>query len=243
MLKKYAQNKNTRIEYLINESISEKYPFVMSMGIWEPAFRAECILSTIKDRKAFALSYRGRGGSDAPENGYDWRDHATDLHAVLANEKIEAAVFLGFSKGVSYLLGYLKDNINKAKGLILVDFPAIHAGPVVGYADYWDSMVYLGERLGDHIKRKTLDGIERESTYMEFYDVIARLQCPIVIFRGTKEYAKIASNLTKDDINKYTEANSSTNIVDFSNSGHMIFDDECDKAVDAIHRFIMDNNL
>lgn len=243
MVRKYAPNNGIRIEYLTNEIASDKHPFVMSMGIWEPAFRAECVLGTIRDRKALALSYRGRGNSDAPAKGYDWSDHATDLSCVMAEEGINSAVFFGFSKGVSYLLAYLKNNPDKAKGLILVDFPAIHTGPVSGYADYWDSMIYRGEKLGNHIKRIALEGIERESTYMEFYDVISSLKCPIAVFRGAKADAAIASNLSEQDVEKYIDANASVQVVDFLNSGHMILDDECEKAVRAVHQFISNNNL
>lgn len=243
MVRKYALNNDMKIEYLTNEITSGKYPFVMSMGIWEPAFRAECVLGAIKDRKALALSYRGRGGSDAPAKGYDWSDHATDLNCVMVNERIDSALFFGFSKGVSYLLAYLKSNPDKAKGLILVDFPAIHTGPVAGYADYWDSMVYRGEKLGNHIRRTALEGIERESTYMEFYDIISNLRCPITIFRGVKGDAAIASNLSEQDIQRYIDANPSVQVVDFFGSGHMILDDECDKVVTAVLQFILDHSL
>ncbi len=243
MEQKWAVNGGNRLEYLTNGRKTGKLPFVMSMGIWEPAARAGKVLEALDDRLALALSYRGRGGSEAPESGYDWRDHASDLEAVMRAEAIEAAVFLGFSKGVSYLLGYLKQNLHKAKGLILVDFPAIHAAAEKGYADFWDSRVYQGKRLGDFIQRRALEGIESESTYTEFYDLIAAAACPIAVFRGMKAEAAIPSNLTDSDMQRYLQANPGVESVDFTDSGHMLFDDEGEKLLCSIRAFLKGHDL
>jgi hypothetical protein len=41
---------------------------------------------------------------------FDWKHHAAGLACVLQNKLTNKPVFLGFSKGVYYMLGYLLEN-------------------------------------------------------------------------------------------------------------------------------------
>lgn len=238
MERRVVQNGDGCIEYFVKEGPEGTFPLVVSMGNWEPAHRSFPLLAGVNDRKCVALSYRGRGGSSTPTTGWDWRDHATDLAAVVAQEKLEKAVFLAFSKGVSYTLGYLATNPKKAAGLILIDYPAIHDPSVEGYATFWHSMVYKGIRLGDHVRYEALAGIEKESTKEDFFDLIAHLECPVRVFVGRNHQAAIPSNLTDQDLNRYRAAGKHVDVVPFLQSGHMVLDDEPDRAAEEVRRFL-----
>jgi pimeloyl-ACP methyl ester carboxylesterase len=228
------------IEYYSNGVNNDRTPLLISMGNWEPAFRGFPLLNRIEDRPCFVLSYRGRGKSSSPGHGYDWQDHALDLQAVVNDCRLDKCVFLAFSKGVSYTLGFLTANAGIAAGLILIDYPAIHCESTPGYARYWHDLVYKTYALKDHVSLTALAGIEKESTYKDFFPLIAALKCPITLFVGTDQNAKIASNVSKDDIEKFKKANPRIKIVEFPGSGHMIFDDELDKAVLEIKKAIKD---
>ncbi len=52
--------------------------------------------------------FRGRGESTSPDTGYDWHHHGDDLSEVINKLGIDTAIFICFSKGVSYTLGYLE---------------------------------------------------------------------------------------------------------------------------------------
>jgi len=226
------------IEYFSNEVASDKTPVIVSMGNWEPAFRAFPILRGIKDRTAYALSYRGRGGSDSPKTGYDWKDHASDLASVIADAGLEKAYFVAFSRGVSYTLGYLNDHPDSAKGLILVDYPAQHSQVSKGYAQFWATLRYREYKLSEHISAIALDGIERESTAMDFYPLIAKAKFPISVFAGRNRQAPIESNLSDQDATRYLAANERIELIGFEHSGHMIFDDEAEKAMLTINTLL-----
>ena len=239
---KVMTSDKVEIEYYTNEIANNKTPVIVSMGNWEPAFRGFPILDAVTDRLCVVLSYRGRGKSSAPERGYDWKDHAKDIRAVVEKSEIKRAIFVSFSKGVSYSLSYIREKPEIASGLILVDYPAIHCLSQEGYAGYWYNLKYMNYEIKEYIQRKALEGIERESTYMDFFPLIHDLKCPIMLFVGRKEDAPIRSNLEKADIEKYLESNNEVRIVEFMNSGHMIFDDEPQKAIDTILRFIKEND-
>lgn len=215
-----------------------RIPAVISMGNWEPAFRAFGLMLAIRGRSAYALSYRGRGGSPAPDRGFDWADHAADLKALVDHYRIERAAFIAFSKGVSYTLGYLEANASRAAGLVLIDYPAIHCESASGYAEQWHSRVYRGYRLSDHVDKRALEGIERESTFKDFLPLISRLDCPILVCRGTDGQNPIASNLGDEDIANYRRASARVETIEFGKSGHMIFDDEPERLYAEISRFL-----
>jgi hypothetical protein len=226
------------IEYYSNEVKSKKTPVIISMGNWEPAFRGLQLLNTINDRLCFVLSYRGRGRSFVPQIGWDWKDHVKDLELVFESEKLGNAVFIAFSKGVSYTLGFLEKKSEIAEGLIIIDYPAIHTVAEKGYAEFWHQMYYNGFYLKDHINRAALEGIEKESTEKEFYDTIKLLKCPITVFVGRDQKSERPSNLNENDINKLKEANAEIKFINFEKSGHMILDEEFEKASKEIRIFL-----
>ena len=239
LTRKTANNNGTEIEYYMSNQVNEKATLIISMGVWEPAFRALPLITRLIGRHCIVLSYRGRGGSSTPKSGFNWHHHASDLACVLKNEATNKPIFLGFSKGVSYMLGYLSANPEVANGIIIIDFPAIHTKSEKGSAEFWKNRIYNGFRLSNNITTHTLEGIESESTYKEFYQDFNRIKCPICVFRGKDSESDIPSNLTDDDILKYKTSIKELEIIDFNYSGHMILDEELGKACRYI-RHVLD---
>lgn len=238
LTKKIINNNGIEIEYYVSNQVNDKTTLVLSMGIWEPASRALPLITRLTGRHCIVLSYRGRGGSSTPKSGFDWNHHASDLACVLENESVNKPVFLGFSKGVSYMLGYLSSNMKRVHGIIIIDYPAVHTKSEKGYAELWNNMVYNGVRLGNYINVHALEGIENESTYRSFYQDLSKMTCPVWVFRGTSSEADIPSNLTDEDILKYKSSVKELEIVDFKYSGHMILDEELGKACNYIKRIL-----
>jgi pimeloyl-ACP methyl ester carboxylesterase len=238
--KKIANNDGVEIEYYVSNQVNSKPTLIISMGIWEPAFRAFPLIERLIGTHCIVLSYRGRGGSSSPKTGYDWKDHALDLACVLQTEPINTPIFLGFSKGVSYMLGYLSMHPYLAKGIIIIDYPGIHLKPNEGFAKTWWNMRYNGLKLGDYITEEALVGIERESSQKEFYNIFKEVICPVWVFRGRSSESSIPSNLTEEDIERYVRSVKILEVVDFHDSGHMILDDELSKS-STIIRNIIDN--
>ena len=234
LIKKAINNNGTEIEYYVSNQVNDNATLIISMGVWEPASRALPLIQRLTERHCIALSYRGRGGSSTPMSGFDWQPHATDLASILEHESVNKPVFLGFSKGVSYMLGYLSSNHELAEGIIIIDYPAIHIKAEKGYGKFWSNMIYNGFRLNNYVTAHTLEGIESESTHKEFYKDLSKVKCPIWVFRGTDSESTIPSNVTDDDMLKYKSSIKNLEVVDFKYSGHMILDEELGKACSAI---------
>ena len=95
-----------------------------------------------------------------------------------------------------------------------------------------------GFKLADFVNIHALEGIERESTYKEFFSIFNEIKCPVWVFRGTDTESDIPSNLTEDDLQKYKASIKDLEIVDFTFSGHMILDEELGKAANHIRRIL-----
>jgi len=238
LVRKTVNNNGTEIEYYMSNQVNGKSTLILSMGIWEPAVRALPLIARLTGRHCIALSYRGRGGSSTPKSGFDWNHHMSDLACVLENESTSKPVFLGFSKGVSYMLGYLSANLEIAHGIIIIDYPAIHSKLEEGAAKFWGNMIYNGFKLDNYVTTHTLEGIENESTYKEFYNDLNKMECPVWVFRGKDSGSVIPSNLTNDDILKYKSSIKELEIVDFKYSGHMVLDEELGKAASHTRRIL-----
>ena len=234
LIRKIVNNNGTDIEYYVSNEVNKKPTLIISMGIWESADRALPLITRLTGRHCIVLSYRGRGKSSTPKSGFDWNDHISDIDCVIKNEKINKPVFLGFSKGVSYMLGYLSINLEIAHGIIIIDYPAIHSKLEKGAARFWANMIYNGFKLDNYVTLRTLEGIETESTYKEFYNDLNKMKSPVWVFRGTDQEADISSNLVSEDILKYEQSVSKLEVVDFNYSGHMILDEELGKATKCI---------
>lgn len=238
LIRKTVNNNGTEIEYYMSNQVNSKSTLILSMGIWEPAVRALPLITRLAGRHCIALSYRGRGGSSTPKSGFDWNHHMSDLACVIKNEQTNRPVFLGFSKGVSYMLGYLSANLELAHGVIIIDYPAIHSKLEKGAAEFWGNMIFNGFKLDNYVNTHALEGIENESTYKEFFSIFNKIKCPVWVFRGTDTESDIPSNLTDDDILKYKSSIKKLEIVDFKFSGHMILDEELGKAACHIRRIL-----
>lgn len=235
LMRKTVENNGAEIEYYVSNQVNNKATLIISLGVWEPAARAFPLISRLIGTHCIVLSYRGRGKSNTPISGYDWTHHASDLSAVLEKEPVNKPVFLGFSKGVSYMLGYISANLDKPKGIIIIDYPALHSKAEKGYAEFWSNTEYNGFKMGNYITLSALKGIEKESSYKEFYQALRKVNCPVWIFRGTATETNIPSNLTQEDILNYKACIKKLEIIDFNFSGHMILDEELGKACKHIN--------
>lgn len=81
-------------------------------------------------------------------------------------------------------------------------------------------MVYNGNCLHNYVNAHTLEGMELESTYKEFYNIFQKKCSPVWLFRGTDTELDIPSNLTDKDILNYKFSIKEFDIIDFRYSGY-----------------------
>ncbi|MBT2760598.1 alpha/beta hydrolase, partial [Paenibacillus sp. ISL-20] len=91
-------------------------PLLICPGLSETAEEYQDLLEYLMPRRCIVLSFRGRGQSGTPPNGYDLKDHVTDIESVVKSTGITPFHLYAFSRGVSYALEYTRlhpDQIGK----------------------------------------------------------------------------------------------------------------------------------
>jgi pimeloyl-ACP methyl ester carboxylesterase len=230
---KFINNSGVAIHYLDNEKESSKLPFVIVPGLSESADDYIDIMGKFSDRRCIAITLRGRGKSDAPETGYTIEDHISDIESVVNLLGLEKCVMLGFSRGVSYSLGFTLRNLPKVEGLILGDYGAYQSYLPPEWVDMFSSQPpWRGKSLSERMRQHALIGLQRESELIEFWDELPKIENPVLVIRGAQN-----GLLSESDSNRYLELLTNCEIVTFQDSGHNIFDPSIENFVTASKEF------
>lgn len=205
-------------------------------GIWEPAERAIPIHNL--ELHVVSFSFRGRGLSSTPEHGYDLVDHLSDIRRVVKACKLDDYCVLGFSRGAAYTLGWYFAKESQISGLILVDQAPIHRKIPHESLDFWCNMVYQGIPVANYMRTAAFKGLSNDANEHDFTPELALIECPVRLFVATSTQSKMPSGLNADTRALYSENVKNISFVEFANSGHMIPDEETDKYLEEIERFI-----
>lgn len=215
----WARNGDVRIHYYDSSSScnqeTDGLPLVLCPGLSETAEEYLDLLQALLPRRTILLSFRGRGGSDTPMQGYDLDDHIGDLEAVIAEARLSTFHLMGNSRGAAYALGYALRQPAKVRSLIVGDYPPEHRS----MSETWPRS-YIYDYLipsGRHslIREQAVYGIQRNSTQVELK---GNLAMPLMVARGGLS----DSMLSEADVGRYRAM--SKRLVErvYEQSGHAI---------------------
>lgn len=231
-----VDNKGIKIHYIENEVRNNKTAVLICPGLSESAEDYVNIINSLSDRRCIALSFRGRGKSDSPYKGYTLEHHIEDIISVVSELRINQFCIMGYSRGVSYVLGYSILNSNLLKGLILGEYPAEHKEMPIGWAR--DEMEFYNAHCDCiSIEYKVLKGIEDESNQVYFDKELSKIDCPFLLLKGEKQ----ETLLSREDIVNYIKnINSrSIRIEKFKNAGHDIKSDDFKGLIKVLNEFLI----
>ncbi|SFA71765.1 MULTISPECIES: alpha/beta fold hydrolase [unclassified Bacillus (in: firmicutes)] len=237
----WISNKGTYIHFIDNNDLktNEELPFIIVPGLSESAEDYIPLMKLLSPRRCIAITLRGRGHSDSPQEGYMLEDHISDIESVITYLKLDEFALMGFSRGVSYTLGYAFTNLKSIKGLVLGDYPAIHSQLPEGWVEYFSTLPpWRGKALSDRMKVHSLYGLQKESEQILFWDKLNSIHCPVLVIRGGKE----GSALSEDHARKYLEEIPDAKLVVFQDSAHNIFEPDMSKVVDTLQQFLKSLN-
>jgi pimeloyl-ACP methyl ester carboxylesterase len=226
----WVNNKGVNIHYLDSSNgMDHKAPLIICHGLSESAEDYIELMRHLAPRRCIALTFRGRGKSSCPEQGYSLEAHVSDIEAVINHLGLESFYLMGYSRGVSYTLGYATANYDKLKGLIIEEYPALHRKMYKGWAEE-----FLEAFPNTSLKRTAALGIELESEQVDFSSLLHRIKCPAMIMRGMRK----SSLLTDEAVEVYLKNITDCRVVNFENAGHDIQTHEKDKFLNTISTFL-----
>ncbi|MDQ8735326.1 alpha/beta hydrolase [Paenibacillus sp. LHD-38] len=228
-----VNNQDVQIHYLDTkpESDLQLTPMVICPGLSETAEEYEDLLTFLLPRRAIVLSFRGRGNSDTPQMHYDLEDHLSDLAAVIQDASIDCFHLMGYSRGVSYALGYAQLHVNRLTSLIVEDYPPEHKQMSPEWAEDYISNYLVPSGRVNNISPEAVRGIQRESTQLELE---AKLSLPTLVLYGLQE----GSLLKETDLSKYKQLFSDITVRPFVQSGHNIRGTEKSRLYESIKHFL-----
>ncbi|ERI08541.1 alpha/beta fold hydrolase [Aneurinibacillus aneurinilyticus] len=230
-------NQGIKLHYLdSNPNNKDHVPLLICPGLSEPAENYVPLLSSLPTRRGIALSFRGRGKSDSPQKGYSLENHISDLESLVQHLGIKTFYLMGYSRGVSYALGYALQYPKCVKGLLLAEYPAEHKKMPEGWADEYLAS-YWGDTQGSSLlQAHVVKGIQKESKQIDFWGELDKIECPTIIMRGTEE----ESLLSDEEIARYRACLQSvpSHIEVFEGAGHTIKDSHHEKFVGVVEQFL-----
>ena len=237
-LKNYFVNNDGNLIHVIESGVrkSDAPSILIVGGIWDSAERAIPVHNL--DRHVVSFSFRGRGLSSMPEKGYTLEDHLTDIEKVVDASGLTHYCVVGFSRGAAYTLGWYFKNSKNIMGLILVDQAPIHRQIPEKSLEFWCNMNYRGVPVKNYMRNEAFEGLSKEAIEHDFTDELESITVPVRVFYGTSTKTDISSNLPSEVIETYRKRIKKIDFVAFENSGHMIPDDEPEKYVAEIERFV-----
>ena len=194
----FIDNAGVRIHALTNEVDDTTLPPVVVVpGMGESAEEYAWLLSELGNRRVVIVDVRGRGQSDAPEQGYRWEDHYGDLAAMVEACALDRPVFVAFSRGSSYAMGYALSHPGVLRGLVIGDYWARHVGLPSAFGERQLAVVLRGVPMSERMPVHAVHGVVRESREVPLWDRVRELECPVLIIRGGRRSVIVTDDLAE----------------------------------------------
>jgi pimeloyl-ACP methyl ester carboxylesterase len=226
----WVKNQKVRLHYLDSnpDDPGILLPIIFIPGALASAEVYITEIIALQPRRCIALSLRGRGKSDAPESGYSFDHHVSDIMALMKEIGLKRFCLMAYSMGVPFAIGYAIHNPNPLSGLILGDYPARYPA----FPPEWVEKELL--KYPHRIKKEVVCAIQRESEEVSLWDSLKFIQCPALILRGGKP----GSLLRVEAVEMYRQYISNAKTVVFQDSGHELWEPDFDRFIFTIKEFL-----
>ena len=194
------------------------------------------VMTSLAPRGCVSLSLRGRGKSDAPETGYAFDNHVDDIEAVIDSLDLGGFCLMGFSRGVTYGLGYTSRHLERVKGLILIDFPARYHPFPPSFIQEFLSTSHGGKLGAELLQPRVAWALQREGLDVPLWDVLSRVEFPVLFLHGGQKESLIASSA----VERYRQVIRNGRVVKFEDSGHDLREPDYDRFVNTVEAFLSD---
>ena len=225
----WVANKGVRLHYLdCNPEVTGFVPIVLVPGALASAEVYETEIAALVPRRCIAVTLRGRGQSDAPETGYSFEDHVSDIEAIISQLGLNRFCLMAYSMGVPFAIAYASHHSQSLAGLVIADYPASY--PALGREWVEQTLSVVPPRARPHVIR----ALQRESAEVLLWDSLNRIECPVLILRGGRS----DSLLTAEQAKMYRQRLRNVEVVVFEESGHELWKPDYDKFIGTIRGFL-----
>lgn len=217
-----------------NAESKEMIPLVIIPGLSEFAEDYLHIMERFAPRHCVVITLRGRGKSDSPSSGYTLEDHISDIQAAIQQLQLTEFILLGYSRGVAYTIGYALENTALLKGLIIGDYPAVHAHLRDGWVDFITSTPpWRGKKMLERMSREALESLQKESVNAAFWEELSRITCPTLIIQAGRD-----TPLSPEAMQMYKKKWPDAEIVVFEHFDHNLFEPNAETFIETVDHYM-----
>lgn len=170
----WAFSGKVRIHYLDSDPAERaaEVPLLLIPGMLGSGEDYLVDMKSLAPRRCISVSLRGRGNSDAPEQGYSFEDHIVDVEAVVNATGLSGFCTLGHSVGVSYAIGYAFRHPDSLQGLVLLDYPACYPA----FGPKWVDRAL--STISDQTRAPAMLALQRESVEVPLWQSWSESSAP-----------------------------------------------------------------
>ncbi len=183
-------------------------------------------IQNLAPRRCIAISLRGCGKSDAPDRGYAFQDHVSDIRSVINESRLNSYCLVAYSMGVPFAIEQVATDATRAKGLVIGDY----AARLPAIKPEWVEQSL--QRPGAN--RKAILGLQRESTEIILRERLLGIECSVLVIRGGKP----GSLLSNENADLYRQKLRDVVVVEFEDSDHRIFEPSYERYIGTIKDFL-----
>ncbi|WP_284240203.1 alpha/beta fold hydrolase [Paenibacillus glycanilyticus] len=233
----YAMNGEVGIHYFDSMAGADEKlaPVVVCPGLSETAEEYVDLLQELAPRRCILLSFRGRGKSDTPKSGYNLAEHVADIEAVIESAGLTDFHLFGFSRGVSYALGFAHKHSTAVRSLIVGDYPPEHRSMPDGWAEDYIHNYLIPFNRTANIRQDAVWGIQRESMFIPLNQT---LPMPLFVGRGQLE----GSLIDDTHMNLYRQMSTAIQEKQYARSGHALESGDKKAFYRDVNQFIGDQD-
>jgi pimeloyl-ACP methyl ester carboxylesterase len=126
-LKTITLSNNITLEYA-EQGYTGGTPVIFLHGYTDSWHSYETVLPLLPESiRAFALTQRGHGDSDKPDEGYNPKDFANDVALFIKQKKLNKVIIVGHSLGGLVAQRFVLDNPQLCKGVVIISSDASFA--------------------------------------------------------------------------------------------------------------------
>ncbi|MFK7824761.1 MAG: alpha/beta fold hydrolase [Oligoflexales bacterium] len=178
----HENNVGIHLFHTIQKSLEPTLLFLPAMaGEAIDGFRslAPCLASGFN---VASMSFRGRGRSTTPTEGYKFIDHAGDIKLVLGDLKVNKIVLVACGISVIYAAYYLQEyGLSNIAGLVILGHPWRVNKAKMGWAEELSKIRFRGKPVTATMRKAAMVQIERESTAVDLYLEYEGLKLPTLV--------------------------------------------------------------
>ncbi len=231
---KWVHNGEVRLHVLdCNERShpADQIPIVFIPGISGIAQDYLPEMATMSPRRSLSISLRGRGNSSAPEKGYGFEDHVSDITSVIERLDLSGFCLCGFSIGASFAMGYAVDYPMKLAGMIILDYPARFPSK---HPDS-DWLEYALSNPPDRFSPVAARAFEKTmSNDVLLWDKLNRLPFPVLVVRGGKPGAMLKA----EEAEMYRSRLKDVEVLCFEESDYMVWKPDYIRYLNTLKTFL-----